>query len=103
MFSRLHFKNVYPSPGQQMLALCRARHYTGRFEKPPSYTLLLACNRKGRALLSAFKRNARISVYTKGAQVPCALAARADALYTLSLERRRDAGAILRKSPFLCE
>lgn len=105
---------------EECLAACTSKTYTrarvsrcllyavlgitpADFEKPPSYTLMLACNRKGRALLSAFKRNARISVYTKGAQVPCALAARADALYTLSLERRRDAGAILRKSPFLCE
>lgn len=69
------------------------------------YTLLLAANEKGRAILSEARRKGGIPIVTKGADAPEGAQRdaswRLDALFTLGSKNRREGFAMLKKSPYM--
>ncbi len=74
----------------------------------PAYTTLLAANKRGCAYLKAWKktyRDALMSVVTKPADAPEGrereLGELADSLFTLCYPEPRDAGALLRRTPWI--
>ena len=69
------------------------------FLAPPTYTVLLSASNRGRALLRELRKVSQIPVYTKASDAADELGRRAEALYTLALDRPQDAGAMFRKSP----
>ena len=74
-------------------------------DEKPSYTVLLAANASGRALLSGKRKLDGITVVTKPADAPeCAqtqASARLDAIFTLARKQKLEAGAMLKKRAYV--
>ena len=76
------------------------------FESMPSYTLLLGANKKGREYLSSIRKNEdAIKIITKPADAEgCRqfeLSKKADALYTICFENKKESGFYIKKSPVI--
>lgn len=75
-------------------------------KKAPAYTMLLAANKRGRALLNK-KTNNELTIVTKPADAPFCrqneLSAKADAIYTLTLGKALRSDEFLRKKPKISE
>ena len=72
----------------------------------PTYTLLLGANEKGREYLSSIRKNENaIRVITKPSDVDgnrqFALSKKADALYTMCFENKKESGFYIKKSPVI--
>ncbi len=79
-------------------------------KKLPEYTVVLAANERGRALLKQIKKTEKITVITKPSsyrdysdivKTQFELSLQADALFTLCLPERKPAGEYLRKTPII--
>ena len=76
------------------------------FEKMPEYTVLLGANERGREYLSSIRKNENaIRVITKPADAEgCRqfeLSKKADALYTMCFENKKESGFYIKKSPVI--
>lgn len=73
----------------------------------PAYLSVLAANTRGRAILSEVRRTCPVLLVTKPADAPeCRqreLAERADALYTLGMQKVQSAGFFTRHAPIMAE
>lgn len=73
----------------------------------PAYLSVLAANTRGRAILSELRRTSPLPIITKPADAPdcrqAKLSDRADALYTLAMQKVQSAGFFKRKSPFMVD
>ena len=72
----------------------------------PQYTVLLGANKKGREYLSSIRKNdSAIEVITKPADaMDCrqsVLSKKADALYTMCFENKKESGFYIKKSPVI--
>lgn len=72
----------------------------------PEYTTLLAANERGRELLAKNRKNGGITVVTKPADAPqdsaqYALSSKLDAIFTLALDKKQSAGAMMKKSAYI--
>ncbi|MBQ7379882.1 MAG: nucleotidyltransferase family protein [Clostridia bacterium] len=71
----------------------------------PAYLNVLAANARGREILSELRRTCPVPLVTKPADAPdCRqreLSDRADALYTLAMEKPQNSGFFKRQSPFM--
>ncbi len=72
----------------------------------PSYTVLLGANKKGREYLSSIRKNANgIKVITKPSDAEgngqFELSKKADALYTLCFNNKKESGFYIKKSPII--
>ncbi len=75
-------------------------------EKMPEYTILLGASEKGREYLSSIRKNEdAIKVVTKPADADgtrqSELSKKADALYTLCFENKKESGFYIKKSPVI--
>ena len=76
------------------------------FEKMPEYTVLLGANERGREYLSSIRKNENaIRVITKPADAEgCRqfeLSKKADALYTMCFQSKKESGYYIKKSPVI--
>lgn len=75
--------------------------------RTPTYLTVLAANAKGRAILAELRRNSPVPIVIKPADAPdCRqreIADRADALYTLAMEKPQSSGFFKRFSPFMAQ
>ena len=76
------------------------------FEKMPEYTVLLGANERGREYLSSIRKNENaIRVITKPADAEgCRqfeLSKKADALYTMCFQSKKESGFYIKKSPVI--
>ena len=73
--------------------------------RTPAYFSVLAANQAGRKMLAELRRTCPVPLITKPADAPdCRqrqLSNRADALYTLAMEKPQSSGFFKRKSPFM--
>ena len=69
----------------------------------PTHALLLGANARGREYLAAVRKNeGGVKIVTKPVDAePSDVAKRADALYTMCLENKRESGFYLKKSPVI--
>lgn len=72
----------------------------------PEYTTLLAANERGRELLALNRKRGGIQVVTKPADAPLhseqyELSSKLDAIFTLSLENKKSAGEMMKKSAYI--
>ena len=78
----------------------------GDLEKMPEYTVLLGASEKGREYLSSIRKNEDvIKVVTKPADAEGSrqfeLSKKADALYTMCFENKKESGFYIKKSPVI--
>ena len=75
--------------------------------KPETYLSVLAANARGRAILSELRRTCPVPLVTKPADAPACrqreLSDRADALYTLAMQKVQNAGFFTRHAPIMTE
>ena len=75
--------------------------------RTPAYLSVLAANARGRAILSELRRTCPVPLVTKPADAPACrqreLSDRADALYTLAMQKVQNAGFFTRHAPIMTE
>jgi hypothetical protein len=73
--------------------------------RTPAYFTVLAANAKGRQMLSELRRTCPVPIVIKPADAPdCrqrALSDRADALYTLAMQKPQSSGFFKRFAPYM--
>ncbi len=78
--------------------------YNADFKKAPTYTRVLAANKRGCALLKEAKKSSKIEIITSG-KPSCKRAAElltnADALYALAFNNKLCADTFIKKSPYI--
>ena len=78
----------------------------GDLEKMPEYTVLLGASEKGREYLSSIRKNeSAIRIITKPADAEgnrqFEISKKADALYTMCFENKKESGFYIKKSPVI--
>ncbi|MGN1095003.1 MAG: nucleotidyltransferase family protein, partial [Eubacteriales bacterium] len=110
LFSLATTKKYSPSRIRRALLFSYFGITADMLSSPPSYTLLLAANEKGRELLAYSRKHSGISVITKpadyiffGDDVKAAfeLSKKAASLRSLSLENAESPADIMRKTPYI--
>ena len=75
--------------------------------RTPAYLSVLGANARGRAILSELRRTCPVPLVTKPADAPACrqreLSERADALYTLAMQKVQSAGFFTRHAPIMTE
>ena len=122
IISRLEKCADAATSGREMLEVASTKKYTDArirraalfalcgvtkemLQETPCFTTLLAANEKGRSVLSAMRKNEDIKVITKPSDITETEGgkknAEADRLYTLLMDKSKEAGFFLKQSPFI--